>query len=109
MSVNDQYYTEALGYLDKAGLASLTSKELLLDIYFMKFSIFKEKFQPQKAEAIFSEIVNRLLQYSDDAASRKKELLRISDKFEKGGLSNYAIKLKTAYASKIDKIGRAHV
>ncbi|MBI5124203.1 MAG: hypothetical protein HZA72_02155, partial [Candidatus Omnitrophica bacterium] len=100
MSVNEKYYNEATEYLDKA--AGLTkSKDLAIDIYFLRCLIFKEKFQPQAQEAVFNEMVNSISQYSVDPALNKKKLLRVADIFNKKGLPDYSTKLKIAYASKM--------
>lgn len=108
MFLNEQYYNEALDYLDKsAGITK--SKELLLDIYFLKLLIAKEKFLYEKTSAVFSEIINTILQYSNDSNLNKVQLIRLSDKFNEIGLRDYAVKLKVTYAAKIDPKGAQEI
>ena len=101
MSVNDKYFNEAIECMDKVG-ASTRSKSLAIDNNLLKFIVFKEKFQPQKSEAIFDVIASQIAKYSDDAGANKKELENIFEKLKKLGLPKYAIKLKIIYVSKVD-------
>lgn len=101
MAVNEKYYNEALENLDKADQLT-RSKDLSLDIYMLKFSIFKELFQPQKADAIFNEMVNKISSYSGDKARNLAKLNEISKRFGDKGMAEYAMKLKFIYASKVD-------
>ncbi|MDD2954664.1 MAG: hypothetical protein PHC95_16190 [Parabacteroides sp.] len=101
MSVNDKYFTEALDSLDKSG-SSTKSKSLVIDNNLLKFMIFKEKFQPEKSDAIFDLIAGLIAKYSDDPVANKKELENIFEKLKRLGLPKYAIKLKILYASKVD-------
>ncbi|MCM8761261.1 MAG: hypothetical protein NC933_03925 [Candidatus Omnitrophica bacterium] len=102
MSVNDQYYNEALQYLDKVS-STAASKSLRIDAELLKFLVFKEKFQPQKAEAIFNGIVEQIASYSDDAQTNLNELERVCDELIKMDLAKYGTKLKILYAAKTDK------
>ena len=102
MSVNEKYYNEALENLDRAQGLAEKNKDLLLDIYFLKFLIFKELFQPQKTDAVFSDMVNKIASYSDDKAQNIAKLNEVSKKFGDGGMADYAMKLKFLYASKVD-------
>ena len=101
MSVNEKYYKEALEYLDSAEQAS-KSKDLLLETYLLKFLIFKELFQQEKVDAIFSEIVSRIASYTVDKAENLAKLNEMSKKFADSGMDDYAMKLKFIYASKVD-------
>ncbi|MDP3790972.1 MAG: tetratricopeptide repeat protein [Candidatus Omnitrophota bacterium] len=101
MSVNEKYYNEALENLDKADQIN-KSKDLALDIYFLRFSIFKELFQPQKVDAVFNEIVNRIASYSEEKSKNLAKLNEVSKKFGEKGMADYAMKLKFVYASKVD-------
>ena len=101
MSVNEEYYKEALDSLDKAEAAA-KSKEILLEAYLLKFLIFKELFQQEKADAIFSEIVNKIASYTGDKAQNLSKLKEMSKKFSDSGMDDYAMKLKFIYASKVD-------
>lgn len=101
MSFNDKYYNEAQEFLGKAD-QSARSKDMSLDIYLLKFSIFKERLQPEKAQAVFDEIVNLIASYSTDKAANLAKLNEMSKKFSDKGMADYAMKLKFAYASKVD-------
>ncbi len=101
MSVNDKYFSEAMDCLDKAG-SSTGSKSLAIDNNLLRFMVFKEKFQPQKSDAILDLIAGLIAKYSDDAEINKKELENIFERLKKLGLPKYAIKLKIIYASKVD-------
>ncbi|MBU1038351.1 MAG: hypothetical protein KJ994_04805 [Candidatus Omnitrophica bacterium] len=101
MSVNDKYFSEAMNYLDKAGL-STASRGLVIDANLLRFIIFKEKFQPEKSDAIFDLIAGLIAKYSDDAGINKKELENIFERLKKLGFPKHAIKLKIIYASKVD-------
>lgn len=101
MSVNEKYYNEALENLDKAQQIT-KSKDLSLDIYFLKFCIFKELFQPQKTDAVFNEIANKIASYTGDKAKNLVKLDEVSRAFRDKGMADYAMKLKFVYASKVD-------
>ena len=101
MSVSEKYYNDALACLDKASQAT-KSKDLDLKIYFLRFLIFKEMFQAEKADAVFSEIVNRIASYTKDASGNISKLNEISQLFSDKALGDYAMKLKLLYASKVD-------
>ncbi len=101
MSVNEKYYNEALESLDKADQIT-KSKDLSLDIYFLRFSIFNEIFQPQKADAVFNEMVNKIASYTGDKAKNLAKLDEMSKAFRDKGMADYAMKLKFVYASKVD-------
>lgn len=101
MSVNEKYYNEALEYLDKAGKVT-KSKDLDLGIYFLKFIIFKEIFQPQKVDGVFNEMVNKIGSYSEESSKNLAKLNEISGKLSDNGMSDDAMKLKLIYASKVD-------
>lgn len=101
MSVNEKYYNEALESLDKA-LAATKSNSLEADVYLLKFIIFKESFQPQKVDAVFNEMVNKIATYSDDSAKNLAKLNEMSKKFSDKGFADYAMKLKLLFASKVD-------
>jgi len=101
MSVNEKYYNEALEYLDKAGKVT-KSKDLDLGIYFLKFLIFKEIFQPQKVDGVFNEMVNKVGSYSEEDAKNLAKLNEISNKLSDNGMKDDAMKLKLVYASKVD-------
>lgn len=104
MSVNEKYYNEALEYLEKA--ENLTkSKDLGIDIYFLRFIIFKELFQPQKVDAVFNEMINRIVSYGPDGAKNLDKLNEISKKFSERDMTDYAMKLKLLYASKVGPEG----
>lgn len=102
MSVSEKYYNEALESLDKAAL-STKSKDLEIDIYFLRFFIFKELFQSQKVDGIFNEIADKIASYSGDSSNNLAKLNEISKKFSGKGLADYAMRLKLAYASKMDQ------
>ena len=59
MSVSEKYYNDALARLDKAS-QSTKSKDLNLDIDFLRFLIFKEMFQTEKLDAAFGEMIERI-------------------------------------------------
>lgn len=101
MSVNEKYYNNALEYLDKAALAT-KSKDLELEIYFLRFIVFKELFQPEKIDAVFNDMVNKISSYSEDKARNIAKLNEMSGKFSQYGMGDYAMKLKLIYASKVD-------
>ena len=100
MAVNEKYHNEALECLDKAA-AITKSKDLEIDTYFLRFSIFKEIFQPQKVDAVFNEMVNKMASYSEDSARNLSKVNEMAKKFSDNGTADYAIKLKFAYASKV--------
>jgi len=102
MSVNEKYYNEALDNLEKAD-QNTKSKDLSIDTYVLRFFIFKELFQAEKADAVFSEIVNRIMSYSPDKAERIARLNEVCRKFSDKGAADDAMKLKFAYASKADE------
>ena len=101
MSVNEKYYNEAQDFLDKAAKVT-KSKDLLLDIYLLKFSILKELLQQQKADEVFSAIADKISTYSNDKALNLAKLNEISKKMSDNGIAEYAMKLKSLYASKAD-------
>lgn len=101
MSVNDKYFTEAFEYLDKVS-NSTKSKNLMIDNNILKYSIFKEKLQPQKAGDTFDLIATELAEFSEDQALNRKELARASEQLKNVGLAKQAIKLRLLYASKVD-------
>ena len=101
MSVSEKYYREALEYLDKCEQDSKT-KDLTLESYLLKFLIFKELFQQEKADAIFNDIVNKIASYTPDKAQNLAKLNELSKKFSDNGIDDYAMKLKFVYASKVD-------
>jgi tetratricopeptide (TPR) repeat protein len=101
MSVSDKYFNEAIECLDTVG-TSTRSKSLAIDNNLLRFIVFKEKFQPQKSDAVFDLIASQIAKYSDDAKANKKELENIFERMKRLGLSKYAIKLKILYASKVD-------
>jgi tetratricopeptide (TPR) repeat protein len=101
MSLNERYRSEAIDYLDKA-LTSAKSKDLMLDIYFLKFLATKEEFQAQKTDAFIDELANKIAKYSNDNSLNKRQLTRMADEFALKGLGDYALKLRIAYARKVD-------
>ena len=101
MSVNENYRNEALDYLDKA-LKNSKSKDLMLDAYLLKFLATKEEFQPQAAEAFLDDMAAKIATYSNDSALNERQLTRMAEEFAGNGLRNYALKLKIAYAKKVD-------
>ncbi|MDO8525221.1 MAG: tetratricopeptide repeat protein [Candidatus Omnitrophota bacterium] len=101
MSVSESYRNEALENIDKT-LNHSKSKDLILDAYMLKFLATKEEFQPQAAEAFLDDMASKLATYSDDSASNKRQLARMADQFWGNGLGDYALKLKIAYAGKVD-------
>lgn len=101
MSVNEKYYNSALECLDKA--AEVTkSKDLQIELYFLRFIVFKEMFQPQQVDAVFNEMVNRIASYSEDSAKNLAKLNEMSREFSDKAMGDYAMKLKLVYASKVD-------
>ncbi len=101
MSVSEKYYNDALASLDKASQAT-KSKDLNLDIYFLRFLIFKEMFQAENADAVFSEMIKRIASYTPDTPKNISKLNEVSQLFSDEGLGDYAMKLKLLYASKVD-------
>jgi DNA uptake lipoprotein len=101
MANSEKCYNEALASLDKASLGA-KSKDLVLDIYFLRFLIFKEMFQAEKVDAVFSEIANKISSYATDAAQNVSKLNEVARLFSEEGLGDYAMKLKLLYASKVD-------
>ena len=101
MSVNDSYRNEALDYLDKS-LKNSKSKDLILDAYLLKFLATKEEFQPQAAEAFLDDMAAKIATYSNDSALNERQLARMAEELAGNGLENYALKLKIAYAKKVD-------
>jgi len=101
MSVSEKYYNDALACLDKAFQAT-KSKDLILNIYFLKFLIFKEMFRAEDADAIFGEIADKIASYANDASGNISKLNEISRLFSDKALGDYAMKLKLLYASKVD-------
>ncbi len=97
MKVNEEYFNEAITYLDETQRIT-KSKELILNIYFLKFLIAKDKFQPGRAAALFNEITGKIATYSDNHPINKIQLDRISDRFTQKGLEDYSLRLKVAYA-----------
>ncbi|MDD5423126.1 MAG: tetratricopeptide repeat protein [Candidatus Omnitrophota bacterium] len=100
MNVNEAYRSEAIDYLGKA-TAGTKSKDLLLDINFLKFLILKETFQHQKIDAFLDEVAKEITSYSSDASKNKDVLARMEQKFKNKGLSDYAMKLKLIYVAKV--------
>lgn len=103
MTMNDQYYNEALEYIERASPIA-SSQRLAIDISFLKFLIFKEKLQPQKADAALDEIASRMVLYSGSPKESSGELSRISDSLDEMDLADYALRLKLIYASKADSL-----
>lgn len=103
MSVNEKYYNEALEYLDRASKIT-KSKDLDLEIYFLKFLIFKELFQPEKVDGVFNEMVNKVASYSEDSSKNIAKLNDLSRKFFDKLTGDYAMKIKVLYASKVDPV-----
>ena len=101
MSVSEKYYNDALACLDKASHAT-KSKDLNLNIYFLKFLIFKEMFQTEKLDAVFSEMIDKITSYTSDTSKNISKLNEFSQLFSAEGLGDYAMKLKLLYASKVD-------
>lgn len=101
MSVSENYRAEALEYVEKV-LSNAKSKELMLDAYLLKFLTIKDDFQPQRTEAFLDEMAERISKYSDDSAINRRQLSRIADELTDKGFGNYALKLRTAYAAKVD-------
>ena len=101
MSVNEAYRSEALENLDKI-MKNSNSKDLMLDACLLKFMATKEEFQPQAADAFLNDMAAKISKYSDDSALNKRQLNRMADEFAQNSLTNYALKLKIAYAGKVD-------
>jgi tetratricopeptide (TPR) repeat protein len=101
MSVSEKYYNEALACLDKASQAT-KSKDLNLDLYFLRFLIFKEMFQTEKVDAVFGEMIEMIASYTPDNSKNVSKLNELSQLFSDEGLGDYAMKLKLLYASKVD-------
>ena len=101
MSVNDPYYTEAIAALDQAS-ADTQSKSLLIDANLLRFLVYKEKFQAERSDAVFDEIVGQIASYSDEAAANLAELARVNAELDRMGLGTFGTKLKILYASKVD-------
>ena len=101
MAVNENYRKEAMDCLDKA-LAIAKSKDLMLEVYILKFMVVKDEFQPQRADDSLEEIAQRISKYSDDNALNMRQLSRVADELANNSLSNYALKLKTMYVGKVD-------
>mgnify|MGYP001585064207 CR=1 FL=1 len=101
MSVSEKCYNDALAYLDRASQAT-KSNDLNLNIYFLRFLIFKEMFQPEKVDSVFSEMIERIASYTEDTPKNVLKLNEVSQFFSDEGLGDYAMKLKLLYASKVD-------
>lgn len=101
MSVSEKYYNDALDCLDKAS-QSTKSKDMELNINFLRLLIFKEMFQMEKVDAVFNEMVNKVASYTEDTSKNISKLNEISQFFSDEGLGEYAMKLKLLYASKVD-------
>jgi len=101
MSLNDAYRNEANECLDKA-LKDAKSKDLMLDISFLKFLATKEEFQAQKAEEFLNDMADKISKYSDDASLNRRQLDRMSDEFASKGFGDYSLKLKITYAKRLD-------
>ncbi|MDP3730545.1 MAG: tetratricopeptide repeat protein [Candidatus Omnitrophota bacterium] len=101
MSVSEKHYNDALACLDKASRAT-KSKDLDLDICFLRFLIFKEMFHTEKADAVFSEMVEKIASYTLDKPKNVLKMNEASRLFSNEGLEDYAMKLKLLYASRVD-------
>lgn len=101
MMLNERYRSEASEYIDKA-LASAKSKDLMLDVYFLKFLVTKEQFQQQKTDELLNDIAEKIAKYSDDSALNKRQLLKMAEQFTAKSMGDYALKLKIAYSQKVD-------
>jgi len=101
MSVSEKYYNDALDCLDKAS-KSTKSKDLDINIYFLRFLISKEMFQADKVDVIFGEIINKITSYTPDVTKNISKLNEVSQLFSDEGLPDYAMKLKLLYAAKVD-------
>ncbi|MFH1593513.1 MAG: tetratricopeptide repeat protein [Candidatus Omnitrophota bacterium] len=104
MQLGEGYYNDALMHLVKASNVT-QSKQLMLDITFLKFVISKERFQKDREEALFNDMANRIANFSDDMDLNKKQLYRIADKFEGAGLTGRALNLKVLYAKRVGPEG----
>ena len=101
MSVSEKYYNDALACLDKASRAT-KSKDLNLNISFLRFLIFKEMFQTEKVDAVFNEMIEGIASYTPSLPNNVSKLNEISQLFSDEGLGDYAMRLKLLYASKVD-------
>ncbi len=101
MSLNDTYRNEAIECLDRA-LRDAKSKDLMLDISFLKFLATKEEFRAQKTEDFLNDMADKIAKYSDDAELNRRQLTRMSDEFISKGFVDYSLKLKIAYAKQLD-------
>jgi TolA-binding protein len=101
MSISEKHYNDALVCLDKASQAT-KSKDLSLDICFLRFLIFKEMFQSEKMDEAFNEMVEKIISYTPDTQKNIARLNELSQLFSDEGLGDYAMKLKLLYASKVD-------
>jgi len=99
MQASSKYYDEASMYLDKA-LSATESKKLALDIYFLKFLIAKDRFQADKSNALINLIAERISEFSNSREMNMQQLNRIVRKFNQETLTDFALKLKLAYAAK---------
>jgi TolA-binding protein len=101
MSVSEKYYNDALASLDKASQAT-KSKDLSINVSFLKLLIFKEMFQTEKVDAAFGEIIEKIASYTAEVPKNISKLNEVSKLFSDEGLGDYAMKLKLLYASKVD-------
>ena len=101
MSVSEKYYNDALACLDKASQVT-KSKDLSLNVCFLRFLILKEMFQTEKMDAVFSEMIERIASYTPSVPKNVSKLNEVSQLFSDEGLGDYAMKLKLLYASKVD-------
>ncbi|MFA6321477.1 MAG: tetratricopeptide repeat protein [Candidatus Omnitrophota bacterium] len=101
MMLNERYRIEASEYIDKA-LAASKSKDLMLDVYFLKFLVTKEEFQQQKTDELLNEIAEKIAKYSNDSALNKSRIVKMAEQFTGKGFSDYALKLKIAYSQRVD-------
>ncbi|MBN2453134.1 MAG: tetratricopeptide repeat protein [Candidatus Omnitrophica bacterium] len=101
MSVNDKYFAEAIEHLDKVP-AMTQSKSLVIDNNVLKFIVFREKLQPQKADAMLDAVALQISKYNDDRKICREELARVSEDLNDMGLDKQAIKIRLLYASKVD-------
>jgi len=99
MDISDAYYSEALDSLDKASQGVLSTR-MKLDTLFLKFLIYRKKFDIKKQEALFNEIANKIADFSDDNKENKRQLDRISYWFTKNALPEHALRIKVLYAEK---------
>lgn len=108
MALNDQYRNEAGECLDNA-LKDAKSKDLMLDISLLKFLATKEEFQPQKIEDFLDDMADKISKYSDDPALNKRQLIRMSEELVSKGFTSYGLRLKLAYAKKLDPKGAQEI